>query len=209
MTDGIVDMESSDSLEERVERLWHESVRGLIHYRMWNRMGNSYENRENLQHYSFFFRYTLSAHLDAATLCLNRLFDKSGYSLYDLLQEARKDAHVFKNASESKVQEFVRKTEKHLEGESRLQRLRKQRNRHFVHLDSRDIPTTNKVYEEYPLQRSDILELLHLGHSILSEISGLLRDTEFFSEHPREGETEYVMELIDKAAEKRRNEMLS
>jgi hypothetical protein len=201
-----------EHISERVDYLQNECLKGLLHYRMWNQIGDSILESEQLQDsFPLFFRMTLSAHLDCATLYLNRLLDKSSgsVSIGTLLRRAEKHPEAFDNADPEEVQEIVDHGISRLDAnQERVENLREQRRRHFVHLDSSDIPSFDEVYEDNPLERRDIYELLELIADILNDLLGAFRNGEMVMEMVEEKHTEFVIGLIDEALERREQERI-
>ncbi|MCS3783883.1 hypothetical protein [Salinibacter ruber] len=201
-----------EHISERVDYLQNECLKGLLHYRIWNQIGDSILESEHLQdRFRLFFQMTLSAHLDCATLYLNRLLDKSSgsVSIRTLLRRAEKHPEAFDNADSQEVQEIVDHGLSRLDdNRERIMNLREQRRRHFVHLDSSAIPSFDEVYEDNPLERRDIYELLELIANILNDLLGALRNGEMVMEMMEEKHTEFLIDFLEEALERREQERI-
>jgi hypothetical protein len=179
---------------------------------MWNQIGDKILEGSHLwENYQLFFQSTLSAHFDQATLHLNRLVDKSSssVSIRTLLRKAEKNPDAFQEADPEEAQNIIDRGLSRLDAnQERIENLREQRRRHFVHLDSGDIPSFEEVYEDNSLERRDIYELLELIADILNALLGALRDGEMIMEMVEEKYTEDVLDLLEEALERREQEYI-
>lgn len=198
-------------LSDRLELLHRQALNGLLHYRMWRRIGDRLRGSEVLRKsFPFFFQMTWAAHIDSATLCVNRIYDKHGNAvrLEEILQFAKRHADAFQNASAGDVERLVSRSRGRLdEIQGKLNSLRGQRNNRFVHLEKEYLGRYDEVFSEHPLEYRDIYDLLRLAADILNDLRGALEDGEMVMEMTEEDQTTRLMDLVEQTIEEHEREL--
>ncbi|WP_420453970.1 hypothetical protein [Rubrivirga sp.] len=172
-----------DHLDRLIERLTRECLNGIVHYQFWRHINDlGRDEPELIETAPAFFRSTFNAHIDCATLRLNRLIDttRGAVSVYTLLRYAERHPQAFRAGGPDEVKEAVARGRAILgEVEDVLARFRKQRNAYFVHIAGDYFSEPQReVTEEHPVTFRDVHDSLQRIGRLISAIVGPHRDAE-------------------------------
>lgn len=173
----------SQHFDKILEELTLQCLFGQVHYRLWRQMNDTFREKPELAKPAiFFFRRTAEAHLDSATLHLNRLIDKDkkAVSITDLLNYAEQHPGIFPHTTEEHVFEVVEADRRRLEElEPTTEKIRQQRNKHFVHRAKEYFHhPRNQVYKDYPTKYVDIYDILQASGEILNHYRSFRHNSE-------------------------------
>jgi len=176
----------SDHLDRILERLTREWLNGSVHYDFWRRLNSLAKDEPDLVAVApEFFESTSYAHIDAAVVRLNRLFDtsKGAVSVYELIKYAHKHPEAFREGSPAEVSDAVREAEKAIsESKDLLDRFRRQRNGYFAHIAGEYFHTGRSVTDEHPVRYSDVIEVLNLVGRVVNIFLAPHEDSELLPE---------------------------
>lgn len=114
----------------------------------------------NYQKFHNFLQATKCASYSALIVELNKLIDKTGFSIFKARDFLQKNPCLYgqtKETTENLIKEINEKLNPH---DNLINNLRKRRNRYHIHIDKNDIKdSVYKVLNEYPVEISE-LELL-------------------------------------------------
>ena len=190
--------------EQLLDRLQTECLFGQVHYRMWRFLNSSFDKEPDLAKLSlFFFKSSGEAHLDSATLHLNRLIDRrrDALDVSTLIRFAKKHPSIFENANPSQIEEQVEKDLEWLtDNETPLERFRQQRNNHFIHLSKEYFSNPSRdVYADYPTTYLELYDTLCKIGELLNRYSFYLNDStlhmEMMEEQPAHKSLLYYLRL--------------
>jgi hypothetical protein len=180
-------------LEHQLDLMQHHCRLGQAHYRMWDRLSESFGKTPNVGDLApVFFGLTAEAHLNSAFLILNRLVDRTGrtVTIERFLRHAEKAADLFPHTTREKLQEAVAEDRQRLEScKLFLEKVRNHRNEQFVHLSQRLLePPYGILPAEDAFEYHEVRSALVLIGEILNRYAAFLVDSEFVMDLQREDE---------------------
>jgi len=152
-----------------------------------------------------FFNLTLGAHRDAATMCINKVFDQSrgSGSIYMLFSAAEAQAGTFKCATGAQVRAAI------TEYRSELQRLapvlgaiRTRRHKTMAHIDPETITKPEDYVRESTVSFRQMDEVLGLAAAILGTFGRFYSGKSAPLDNPALNDSERLFEFISNALAK-------
>lgn len=183
------------------ELLTDHCIRGLVHYRIWQAINESFGGKPKpSENAPVFFVMTHKAHFDAAFAHLARLLDshKDSTNIEHYLNFIESNASIFR-VSEDTINESVRQ-DRQLLAELRpiIENVRGLRNNYYSHLSRSAVPNPSEVFKKFPVRPLDIEQLFKKVGEILNRNSGYFDDSESQIGFVGEDDVVWLIDFIDK-----------
>lgn len=203
------DISQADKYDQFLERLVNEVQRLDADFRnfitFWKSMD---EYIDEVNEAPGTFKAFINGLKTSTVLLTHRLFDKGSVGLHELIRIAKTHGEKIEwERDQLSSAELDDQRDKIDAFQETLDRLRKQRNKAYAHLDKKEVLDRESFAEEFPLDQDDIRKAIDLAQEILQEHYGARFNAHLDMRIGGAVSVKHLLELVRAGREKRRQDL--
>ena len=210
------------------DKLIGQTINARAHLKIWECLENYKSSYlHELNQAPHFFTFTIRAHLDDALMTLSRILDRhaDSLSIWKFLNYVERNRKIFSKDVfsqrmkgntyyDSLMESHTPITRKEIEEDRQelgnlehiIDNLNTWRDKVIAHTDRKFLLTGRIVYEEYPLQRQQLQEVIDTLLKIINRYSRAYNSSTYLERIPGEDDVKHIMNFIRSHIQERKKQ---